>query len=287
MTVTAEDPIVRAARSLAAAGIANPRHEARLLLALAAGDETRLADYVRRRIAHEPYSRIRGAREFWSLDFALSPDTLDPRPDSETLIEAALAALPDRLASLRILDLGTGTGALLLALLSECPNATGIGLDILPGAVATAARNAAALGLANRARFVTGNWSAIDLTAADVILANPPYIPSGEIAALPPEVVGFDPWRALDGGNDGLAAYRSLAPFVRKTLQRDGWAFFELGAGQVDTVAAIVTASGLHVIGARRDLAGYERCLVFRQAEFGEGGAEPSKKQVGFGFHPV
>ncbi|HYL32568.1 MAG TPA: peptide chain release factor N(5)-glutamine methyltransferase [Stellaceae bacterium] len=269
MNVVADDPIARAAHSLGAAGIVNPRHEARLLLDLAAGNETRLLEYVHRRAAHEPYSRIRGAREFWSLDFALSPDTLDPRPDSETLIEAALTALPDRTAPLHVLDLGTGTGALLLALLSECPNATGLGLDVLPGAVATAARNAVALGLANRAQFITGDWATIDLTAADVILANPPYIPSDEIAALPVEVVRFDPPRALDGGSDGLAAYRALAPVVRKMLRHNGWAFLELGAGQAEAVAAIVTASGLRVGGTRRDLAGHKRCLVLRQAECG------------------
>lgn len=266
------DRIVQAARQLEAAGIANPRREARLLQALAAADDARLADYVRRRAAHEPYSRIRGAREFWSLDLALSSDTLDPRPDSETLIEAALAALPDRTAPLRVLDLGTGTGALLLAMLSEFPNASGLGVDILPGAIATAARNADALSLANRAQFIAGDWAAINLGAADVILTNPPYIPSDEIAALPREVVRFDPLRALDGGGDGLTAYRTLMPVVRRTLKPDGWAFFELGAGQADAVARLVTAGNLHVVGTRRDLAGCERCLAIRQAESGKSG---------------
>ncbi|MGH6969449.1 MAG: peptide chain release factor N(5)-glutamine methyltransferase [Stellaceae bacterium] len=272
MTIVVDDAIAATARRLEAAGIANPRHEARLLHALAAGDNARLADYVRRRVAHEPYSRIRGAREFWSLDFALSPDTLDPRPDSETLIEAALAALPERTAPLRAVDLGTGTGALLLALLSEFPNATGLGVDVLPGAVATAARNAAALGLADRTQFVAGDWAEANLGAADVILANPPYIPSGEIAALPPEVVRFDPRRALDGGDDGLMAYRALVPVVRRTLKPGGWAFFELGAGQAEAVARIMAAGDLHAAGRRRDLAGRERCLAIRQAESGKSG---------------
>ncbi|MGH6983062.1 MAG: peptide chain release factor N(5)-glutamine methyltransferase [Stellaceae bacterium] len=272
MTIVVDDEITTTAHQLAAAGIANPRHEARLLHALAAGDGARLADYVRRRVAHEPYSRIRGAREFWSLDFALSPDTLDPRPDSETLIEAALAVLPNRTAPLRVVDLGTGTGALLLALLSEYPNATGLGVDILPGAVATAARNAAALGVADRAQFVAGDWAAINLDAADVILANPPYIASSEIVALPREVVHFDPRRALDGGGDGLMAYRTLVPVVRRTLKPDGWAFFELGAGQAQAVGRLVTAGNLRVAGTRRDLAGCERCLAIRQAESGKSG---------------
>lgn len=272
MTLVVDDEITATAQQLAAAGIANPRHEARLLHALAAGDGARLAGYVRRRTAHEPYSRIRGAREFWSLDFALSPDTLDPRPDSETLIEAALAALPDRTAPLRVVDLGTGTGALLLALLSEYPNATGLGADILPGAVATAARNAAALGLANRVQFVAGDWAAINLGAADVILANPPYVPSNVIAVLPPEIVRFDPRRALDGGDDGLMAYRALMPVLRRILRPDGWAFFELGAGQAEAVARLVAAGDLRVAGVRRDLAGCERCLAIRQAESGKSG---------------
>ena len=272
MTIIVDNDIAATARQLAAAGIANPRHEARLLHALAVADDARLADYVRRRVAHEPYSRIRGAREFWSLDFALSPDTLDPRPDSETLIDAALAALPDRTAPLRVADLGTGTGALLLALLSEYPNATGLGVDVLPGAVVTAARNAAALGMADRAQFVVGDWAEANLGAADVILANPPYIPSGEIAALPPDVVRFDPRRALDGGDDGLMAYRALAPVVRRTLKPDGWAFFEFGAGQTEAVARIMVAADLHVTGVRRDLAGCERCVTIRQVESGKSG---------------
>lgn len=271
MTVAVDD-IAATAQRLAVAGIANSRHEARLLHALAAGDGVRLAGYVRRRVAHEPYSRIRGAREFWSLDFALSPDTLDPRPDSETLIEAALAALPDRRAPLRVVDLGTGTGALLLALLSEYPDAVGLGVDILPGAVATAVRNAATLGLANRAQFVAGDWAEANLGAADVILANPPYISSSEIVALPPEVVRFDPRCALDGGNDGVTAYRVLAPVVQRTLKPDGWAFFELGDGQAEAVARIMTAAGLRVAGTRRDLAGCERCLAIRQVESGKSG---------------
>lgn len=287
MTLVVDDAIAATAQQLAAAGIANPRHEARLLHALAAGDELRLADHVRRRMAHEPYSRIRGVREFWSLDFALSPDTLDPRPDSETLIEAALVALPDRTAPLHVVDLGTGTGALLLALLSECPNATGLGVDVLPGAVATASRNAAALGLAGRAQFVAGDWAAINLDAADVILANPPYISSSEIVALPREVVHFDPRRALDGGEDGLMAYRALVPVVRRTLKPDGWAFFELGVGQADAVVRIMAVADLRVVGTRRDLAGYARCLAIRQAESGKSGGWRPKKQVGFGGHPV
>lgn len=287
MSIAVEDQLLDATRRLEAAGISNPRREARLLQALAGDDAARFAAYVRRRAAHEPYSRIRGAREFWSLDLALSPETLDPRPDSETLIEAALAALPDRSVAFRAVDFGTGTGALLLALLSEYPAATGVGVDILAGAVATAQGNAAALGLAGRARFVAGDWAATNLESADVILANLPYIPAGEMAALPPEVRCFDPHEALDGGRDGLDAYRSLAPVLRRTLQPEGWAFVELGSGQAESVTRIMAKAGLTAAATRRDLAGCERCLVLRQGDLPGGRANRAKKQVGFGGHPV
>jgi len=276
----ANDALTRAAGRLVEAGIENPRREARLLLGLALGvdsgalsasldiDASRGAvfeTYVARRASGEPYSRIAGKREFWSLEFALSPDTLDPRPDSETLIEAALALIQDRAAPLSVLDFGTGTGALLLALLSELPNAAGIGIDIAPGAVETARRNAAALGLAARARFVTGRWGAGLSAPADVILANPPYIPSGDVIRLPPEVRLFDPEAALDGGSDGLEAYRELAPDLGRLLKRNGVALCEIGAGQGGQVTAIMTASGLARTGSRADLSGIERCLVFEQ----------------------
>ncbi|MDE2228117.1 MAG: peptide chain release factor N(5)-glutamine methyltransferase [Alphaproteobacteria bacterium] len=266
MTVAADDRLTDATRMLAAAGIANARREMRLLEALADGDETRFVEYIRRRAAHEPYSRIRGAREFWSLDLALSPETLDPRPDSETLIEAALALLPDRAAAIEVLDLGTGTGALLLAFLTEFRAATGFGVDIAAGAVETARRNATALGLAARANFVTGDWAEINLDPADVILANPPYIPTDALAKLPPEIARFDPRVALDGGRDGLAAYRVLAPVVHRVLRPQGVAFFELGAGQAEMAGRIVAGCGLRAAGTRCDLAGRERCLMLRHA---------------------
>jgi release factor glutamine methyltransferase len=287
MNLAVEDRLLDATRCLAAAGIANARHEVRLLQALAGGDAARFTAYVGRRAAHEPYSRIRGAREFWSLEFALSVDTLDPRPDSETLIDAALGALPDRGAALRAIDFGTGTGALLLALLSEYPAATGVGIDILAGAVTTARQNATALGFAARASFIAGDWAEIKLAPADIVLANPPYISSDEMTALPPEVQRFDPHRALDGGRDGLAAYRSLAPVLGGILRPAGWAFVELGVGQTEAVTRIMAAAGLQAIGTRRDLAGCERCLILRQRNLPGGKADRAKKQVGFGGHPV
>jgi len=278
-TVTVGRLLGEAAARLAAAGIAEPRHEARLILALALGIEPatvlgwpeRLVELglaaaaealIARRAKGEPVSRLRGRREFWSLDFALSPDTLDPRPDSETLIAAALADIPDRAAALRIVDFGTGTGCLLLALLSELPQATGIGIDISPGAVAVARGNAAALGLAGRAEFQVGGWETRIGGSADVILANPPYIPTGEIGRLPPEVLAFDPRTALDGGPDGLSAYRALGAAIRGLLRPAGKAYIEIGAGQGLQVTRVLGEAELTVTAVRRDLAGIERCVV-------------------------
>lgn len=255
------------------------RREARLVVAAALGldpgellgwpereiddvTHARAAEFIRRRAAGEPLSRLRGMREFWSLNFALSPETLDPRPETETLVAAALDAVPDRAAPLRLLDLGTGTGCLLLALLSELPSAWGLGVDRAFGAALTARANAAALGLSRRAAFLVGDWAdAID-GIFDLIVSNPPYIPSGEIATLAPEV-RHDPRRALDGGADGLEAYRALAPQLARLL--GGTAAVEVGAGQARGVVDIMRDAGLDVCGIRPDLAGIDRCLVLRQ----------------------
>ena len=272
---------------LAPAGVADPRREARLLLAAATGlsqaqlvaeprrplDEAaagRLAELARRRESREPLSRILGRREFWSLSFALGPETLDPRPDSETLIEAALAWLgPSRGRAggpmLKILDLGTGTGCLLLALLSELPRAEGLGIDAQPGAVAIAQANAEALGLGVRARFRTGNWGQGIGERFDVILCNPPYVPAAEIARLEPEVARFDPWLALSGGSDGLDSYRALALQLPDLLAGEGRAFIELGFGQTEAAARLFETGGLQALDCRSDLAGIPRCLVLSQ----------------------
>ena len=282
-SVTAGEAVAAVAGRLAAAEIAEARREARLLVALALGVEpgvvlgyperpldaaaqARLAALAARRAAREPYSRLAGRRQFWSLDLAITPDTLDPRPDSETLVEAALALLPDRSARLRILDFGTGSGCLLLALLSELPNAVGIGIDILPGATITARRNAAALGLAGRALFAVGDWGETISGRADVIVANPPYISRSDMAALSPEVRGYEPRSALDGGTDGLAAYRELAPVTRRLLAADGIALFEVGAGQHEAVARLLGDSGLALQSVKCDLSGVARCVVVAPA---------------------
>ena len=218
----------------------------------------------RRARGREPVSRILGHREFWSLDFALSPATLDPRPDSETLVATALDHLPDVSRAYRLLDLGTGTGCLLLAVLWERPGATGIGADIDPAAVATAAANAEALGLAGRAQFRVADWTNGLSGRYDVILSNPPYIPRREIAGLAPEVARHDHRRALDGGVDGLDAYRALARRIGPLLADGGVAILEIGADQAATAAAILERANLKVEAPVRDLAGRDRCLVCR-----------------------
>ena len=213
----------------------------------------------------EPLSRILGRREFWGLEFALSADTLDPRPETETIVEAVVWRVIDRRAPLRVLDLGTGTGCILLALLSELPAATGCGVDIAAGATMTARRNAAALGLFERAHFFVGYWGTAISGRFDVIVSNPPYIAHHALAGLPREVALYDPRHALDGGADGLAAYRSLARSVPGLLKPFGICACEVGIGQAPAVAEIFRASGLAIEGCERDLAGVERCVVARR----------------------
>ncbi|HZP21614.1 MAG TPA: peptide chain release factor N(5)-glutamine methyltransferase [Bauldia sp.] len=217
-----------------------------------------------RRAAGEPVGRILGHREFWGLDLRLSPETLEPRPDSETLVEAALASVSDRLAPLRILDLGTGTGAILLALLSELPAATGIGADRSPGALATAAANARRHDLDGRARFVAADWTGPFAGRFDLVVSNPPYVASREIDSLPVEVRGFDPHLGLDGGEDGLAAYRAILAGIGRLVADGGRALLEVGQGQAAEVAEMGRAAGL-APAFHRDLAGVERVVSFRR----------------------
>ena len=284
MTVSLGDAIAEATARLAASGVESPRRDARLLAALASGlDAAQVAAYperaldptvrqaferlVARRMAREPVSRLVGRREFWSLEFGLCADTLDPRPDSETLVAAALAQIPDRAAPLRLLDLGTGTGCLLLALLSELPNASGVGTDLAPGAARQARRNAAAIGLESRAFFAVGAWAAAIGRGFDVVLANPPYVPSAAIAGLEPEVARFEPRAALDGGGDGLQAYRDIAPDLARLIAPGGFAVIEVGFGQAGAAAEIMLAQGLDETARHRDFAGIERCLVMARAK--------------------
>jgi release factor glutamine methyltransferase len=271
-----------AAASLAAAGVPEPAADARVLAQTAfgldragllagrdarpeEGDRARYAALIARRAAREPVSRIVGRREFWSLEFGLSPATLDPRPDSETLVEAALAALDDRAARWRLLDLGTGTGCLLLALLSELPAAYGLGVDRSAAALAVARGNAGRFGLAGRAAFLAADWAAGLAGRFDLVVANPPYVATAEIAALAPEVAGFDPPAALDGGADGLDAYRAIAPALPDLLAEGGRAVLEIGAKQADAVEDLLAAAGLGPARRHRDLAGHTRALEIRR----------------------
>lgn len=228
---------------------------------MSAEEEERLAGYEARRLAREPVSRILGIREFWGLPFAVTPATLDPRPDSETLVETALAALRD-VAAPRLLDLGTGTGCLLLALLHEREDAIGTGIDLSTEALAVAVSNASRLGLSGRAAFHTGNWTEGLEGTFDMVISNPPYIASGDIAGLEEEVRAHDPLIALDGGADGLDAYRALARALPDVLTQGGSAVIELGAGQAGDVTAIFAAAGLAVPRVVPDLAGHPRALV-------------------------
>ena len=273
--------LVGAAAALAAAGCDEPRRQARRLISTVlefdAGElvscpervltplqTSRVRSALRRMLANEPLSRIVGKREFWGMEFTLSPDTLDPRPDSENVVEAVLKRLPRRAAPLRVLDLGTGTGCLLLALLSEYRAAFGVGTDASAGAARIAQQNAEALGLTDRARFFVGDWAAAVSGRFDVIVTNPPYLATAELAELPPEVAGYDPRRALDGGEDGLSAYRAIAEGLSAMLAPRGLFVAEMGAGQADSVSAILERAGLAVDGVECDLAGIVRCVIAR-----------------------
>lgn len=228
---------------------------------LTAAERTALDGLIARRCAREPVSRIVGRREFWSMDFVLSPATLDPRPDSETVVEAALASIGDRRAPLLLADLGTGTGCLLLALLSELPAARGVGVDRSALAADTARANATRLGLAERAGFVVGDWSAALAGGFDLVVSNPPYLATAEMADLAPEVGRFDPALALDGGGDGLAAYRAIAADLDRLLAPGGRVVLEVGQGQAPAVSALLDGAGLSGIAVRPDLAGIERAV--------------------------
>jgi len=236
--------------------------------ALDAVERATIAALAARRLEREPVARIVGRKEFWSLPLRVDAATLVPRPESETVVEAALAAVDwygSRAGVGRIADLGTGSGALLLALLTELPNATGIGTDASLEALAVARDNAGRLGL-SRAQFIACDMAAALSGSFDLIVSNPPYIASGAIASLAPEVRDFDPRQALDGGPDGLDFYRAIAAGVPALFRPGGALVVELGAGQAETVAALFSAAGLAPSPPRPDVGGVPRALTATKA---------------------
>jgi release factor glutamine methyltransferase len=266
------------------AGIESPESDARALVGaglhltraqlvsqsdriLEAREASLTAALAARRLKREPVSRILGEKEFWSLPLRVTPDVLDPRPETETLVEAALDEV-DRLGlraeKLKILDIGTGTGALPIALLTELPQAAGLATDISSAAIAIARENAERHKLVARCGYVVCNVADAIGGQFDLIVSNPPYIARGAIAALEPEVRDFDPKLALDGGADGLDAYRAIAAAAPGLFRPGGRLIVELGIGQDGPVRALMTAGGLEVTAIRPDLAGIPRALIAR-----------------------
>ncbi|TMJ52169.1 MAG: peptide chain release factor N(5)-glutamine methyltransferase [Alphaproteobacteria bacterium] len=266
------------------AGLDTPELDARLLVGHALGldraaltaqsDRTirgeeaeRIRTFAARRIGREPVARIVGTKEFWSLPFVIAPAVLVPRPETETLVEAALGVVDaKRRQRLRIADLGTGSGALLLALLHELEGADGVGTDVSPAALGVARENCERLGLARRATFVACDFGAALGGGFDLVVSNPPYVVQRELLRLDPEVRNYDPKLALDGGVDGLAAYRRIAADARRLTARGAHIIVELGAGMADPVAAVFAAAGLAIRAVRPDLNGVPRALILRQA---------------------
>lgn len=271
--------------SFAAAGIRTPQIDARLLLMgalnlthgqiimnpmrpITAEEAAIVTAYGERRLAREPLSRILGFREFYGRRFALTPAVLDPRPDTETVIEAVLAIVKAEGwegAPLQILDLGVGSGAILLTLLAELPQATGLGVDISPSALDTARHNADKLDVSDRVKFQRADWLQGVAGSFQLLISNPPYIPSGDIAGLAPEVASYEPRAALDGGDDGLAPYRSIIPNAQGVLAPGGWAVFEVGQHQSAPVTQLLAQSGFKTepgdLCIKEDLYGIERVI--------------------------
>ncbi len=272
---------------LAQKGIENARKEARLLLCYAlemtleyiiSHDNQILKEYetekffnfLKRRGEQEPLSKIRGIKEFWSLPFFVNEKTLDPRPDSETLIETVFKYYPDKLSPLKILDLGTGTGCLLLTLLKEYPQANGVGVDISEEALRVAMKNAQNLNLEKRCLFLKSFWGQALEEEFDLIVTNPPYIPDDAIEKLQREVKDYDPVLALKGGKDGLDCFRNLSFDSKKLLKKNGILVVEIGQDQEKAVEKIFQEAALISLSWHQDLAGIIRCGVFKQPDLGK-----------------
>lgn len=265
------------------AGIENPGLESRILFKhvlgisdadlirgsekpVSSSDQQQIEAFIQRRVAGEPLSRILGQREFYGRDFIVTPDVLDPRPDTETIIDVAVKKF-EREAPLRILDLGTGSGCILVTLLCEFLQATGMGIDRSAEAIAIAQKNAEQNDVTDRIAFTQGDWAENLEESFDLIVSNPPYIPSPDISNLESEVKNHDPILALDGGNDGLDAYKTIFPQLKKNLSKGGTALFEIGISQLQQVVRLVENAGLSVRESHDDLAGIPRVV---EISFGE-----------------
>ncbi len=274
------DTIKIASGLLAAAGVESPLRDARILLSAASsidaagliarenhriggGAASIFSGYVTRRINREPVSRILGVKPFWKSGFLIDPYVLDPRPDTELIVEIASEKFRARASKpRRILDLGTGSGAILCSLFLEFPASRGLGLDISADACRIASRNVTRLGLEARATIRHADWASLEDSAWDLIVSNPPSIEGRELTTLEPEVRLWDPPVALDGGSDGLDAYRSLAPLISRTLAPDGLFLTEIGYNQSDPVSELMSGAKIPVSDMRRDLAGHARVLI-------------------------
>ncbi len=268
--------IDEAVRVLAASGVEDPSRDARKLLRHVVSSPSHLLDLemdvssgatkafkrmITERASHRPVAQITGTREFWGRDFIVTSDTLDPRPETELIIEMAL----ERSEGNRLLDLGTGTGCLLLTLLSELPHAKGVGTDVSNAALAVANKNAQSLGLKSRAAFVLSDWFSALSGHFDLIVCNPPYIPENEIASLAPDVREWEPHLALTPGKDGLSAYRTISQQADRFLADQGLLLFEVGAGQAREVADILVQAGLRIEAIGKDLGGIDRVVSARK----------------------
>jgi release factor glutamine methyltransferase len=279
MTVTLVQAWTRAKKRLEAAGVDGPVIDARLLVEAAAGasrtdiiadpqralseaQEVVLEDYVARRERREPVSHILGRKGFWKIMVSVTPDVLTPRPDTETVVERVLTLFPEGRA-FSVLDLGVGSGAILLAILAERPAAKGLGVDVSEESLAVARENAANLGLASRTVLLRGDWTrGLGDAGFDLVVSNPPYIPSADIETLEPEVRDHEPRLALDGGTDGLDAYRQLAPEILRVLKLGGRFAVEIGFDQSAAVEALFREAGATEVETAKDLANRDRVVL-------------------------
>lgn len=290
---TRAQALIALAQQFDAAGVDTAAEDARMLLRAACGlsrlelatepdalltgaEEDRLSSYAARRARHEPVSRILGERGFWTLDLVVAPDVLDPRADTEALVETALRLCRDAPPT-TILDLGSGSGAILCALLSEWPQAHGVAVDLSPQACRATTQNLARCNLGDRAMTLRGRWGeALGAGRFDLIVSNPPYIATGDIAGLDPDVRLYDPALALDGGADGLDAYRAIIGDLNRLAAPAAHVLFEVGAGQAGDVAALLAAAGLTPAGVVRDLGGHERVIAARNGPLGSQTTTPA-----------